>query len=484
MSFTFDSTNLIPILPEITILVLACTVLVVDLYLKEEQKGINHVITIVGLLIAIGVTGLVGGGERQVVFDGSYVRDAMSDVLKILIFIVSLFAFVYAKDYLRDRNLWAGEYYVLGLFAVLGMSIMVSANNLLVVYLGLELLALCLYAMVAFDRDSTTGAEAAMKYFVLGALGSGMLLYGMSMIYGATGSIELATVARTAVEQGTQNQVLVFGLVFLVIGIGFKFGAVPFHMWVPDVYQGAPTSVALFLGSAPKIAAFALAIRLLVDGLGGLHPDWQGMLIILALLSMGLGNLVAIAQTNLKRMLAYSTISHVGFIFLGLLAGSGQGYAAAMFYAIVYAVMAAGAFGLLLIISRAGFDAEDLEDLKGLNQRDSWYAAMMALIMFSMAGLPPTVGFMAKLLVLESIVRVDLWWLALIGVFFSIIGAFYYLRVIKLMYFDQPVTQEPLTAGPGARAALSVNGLAMLVLGIFPASLLSVCQNAFPLIRG
>jgi len=484
MSFTFDSTNLIPILPEITILVLACTVLVVDLYLKEEQKGINHVITIVGLLIAIGVTGLVGGGERQVVFDGSYVRDAMSDVLKILIFIVSLFAFVYAKDYLRDRNLWAGEYYVLGLFAVLGMSIMVSANNLLVVYLGLELLALCLYAMVAFDRDSTTGAEAAMKYFVLGALGSGMLLYGMSMIYGATGSIELATVARTAAEQGTQNQVLVFGLVFLVIGIGFKFGAVPFHMWVPDVYQGAPTSVALFLGSAPKIAAFALAIRLLVDGLGGLHPDWQGMLIILALLSMGLGNLVAIAQTNLKRMLAYSTISHVGFIFLGLLAGSGQGYAAAMFYAIVYAVMAAGAFGLLLIISRAGFDAEDLEDLKGLNQRDSWYAAMMALIMFSMAGLPPTVGFMAKLLVLESIVRVDLWWLALIGVFFSIIGAFYYLRVIKLMYFDQPVTQEPLTAGPGARAALSVNGLAMLVLGIFPASLLSVCQNAFPLIRG
>jgi len=479
MSFTFDSANLIPILPEIIILVLACTVLVVDLYLKEEHKGINHVITIAGLLIAVGITGLVGGGERQVVFDGSYVRDAMSDVLKILIFIVSLFAFVYAKDYLRDRNLWAGEYYVLGLFAVLGMSIMVSANNLLTVYLGLELLALCLYAMVAFDRDSTTGAEAAMKYFVLGALGSGMLLYGMSMIYGATGSIELATVARIAVEQGTQNQVLVFGLVFLVIGIGFKFGAVPFHMWVPDVYQGAPTPVALFLGSAPKIAAFALAIRLLVDGLGGLHPDWQGMLIILALLSMGLGNLIAIAQTNLKRMLAYSTISHVGFIFLGLLAGSGQGYAAAMFYAVVYAVMAAGAFGLLLIISRAGFDAEDLEDLKGLNQRDSWYAAMMALIMFSMAGVPPTVGFMAKLLVLESIVRVGLWWLALIGVFFSIIGAFYYLRVIKLMYFDQPVTQEPLTASPGARVALSVNGLAVLILGIFPASLLSVCQGAF-----
>lgn len=479
MSFTFDSANLIPILPEIAILVLASTVLVVDLYLKEEQKGINHVMTIVGLLIAIGLTGIVGGGERQVVFDGSYVRDGMSDVLKILIFVVSLFAFIYAKDYLRDRNMWTGEYYVLGLFAVLGMLIMVSANSLLVVYLGLELLALCLYAMVAFDRDSPGGAEAAMKYFVLGALGSGMLLYGMSMIYGATGSIELGEIARVAAEQGIQNKVLVFGLAFLVIGIGFKFGAVPFHMWVPDVYQGAPTPVVLFLGSAPKIAAFALAIRLLVDGLGALSADWQGMLMILAVLSMGLGNLIAIAQTNIKRMLAYSTISHVGFIFLGLLAGTAQGYASAMFYAIVYAIMAAGSFGLLVLISRKGFDAENLEDLKGLNDRDSWYAAMMALIMFSMAGVPPTVGFMAKLLVLEAVVRVDLWWLALIGVFFSIIGAFYYLRIVKLMYFDKPVVDEPLTAGPGARVAFSVNGLAMLVLGIFPAALLSVCQGAF-----
>jgi NADH-quinone oxidoreductase subunit N len=479
MPFTFDYASLVPALPEICILVLACTVLVVDLYLKEEQKGINHGLTIVGLLVAIGLTGLVGGGERQVVFFGSYVRDAMSDVLKILIFVVSLFAFVYAKDYLRDRDLWAGEYYVLGLFAVLGMLIMVSANSLLVVYLGLEVLALCLYAMVAFDRDSVGGSEAAMKYFVLGALGSGMLLYGMSMIYGATGSIELGAVAQAAAVHGTQDKVLVLGLSFLIVGIGFKFGAVPFHMWVPDVYQGAPTPVVLFLGSVPKIAAFALAIRLLVDGLGGLHGDWQGMLIILSVLSMGLGNLIAIAQSNIKRMLAYSTISHVGFIFLGLLAGSQQGYASAMFYAIVYAVMAAGGFGLLAIISRKGFDAENLEDLKGLNDRDSWHAAMMALIMFSMAGVPPTVGFMAKLLVLEAVVSAGLWWLALIGVFFSIIGAFYYLRIIKLMYFDEPVTREPLTAGAGAKVALSVNGLAVLVLGVFPASLLSVCQGAF-----
>jgi len=480
MPFTFDYTSLIPVLPEIAILVLASTVLVIDLYLTEEQKGFNHGLTIIGLLIAIVITAAVGGGERQVVFDGSYVRDAMSDALKILVFVVSLFAFVYAKDYLRERHIWSAEYYVLGLFAVLGMSIMVSANSLLVLYLGLELLALCLYPMVAFDRDSVGGSEAAMKYFVLGALGSGMLLYGMSMVYGATGSIDLPAVAQAMAEQGMQNKVLVFGLVFLIIGIGFKFGSVPFHMWVPDVYQGAPTPVVLFLGSAPKIAAFALAMRLLVDGLGGLHTDWQGMLIILSVLSMGLGNLVAIAQSNIKRMLAYSTISHVGFIFLGLLAGSGQGYAAAMFYAIVYALMAAGAFGLLVIISREDFDAENLEDLKGLNGRDSWYAAMMALIMFSMAGVPPTVGFMAKLLVLSAVVRVDLWWLAAVGVFFSIIGAFYYLRIVKLMYFDEPVSAEPLAAGAGARVAMSVNGLAMLLLGIFPASLLSVCQGAFP----
>jgi NADH-quinone oxidoreductase subunit N len=273
--------------------------------------------------------------------------------------------------------------------------------------------------------------------------------------------------------------VLVFGLVFLVVGIGFKFGAVPFHMWVPDIYQGAPTPVVAFLGSVPKLAAFALAIRVLVEGLGGLHHDWQGMLVILAVLSMGVGNLVAIAQTNLKRMLAYSTISHVGFIFLGLLAGTDQGYASAMFYAMVYAPMAAGSFGILALISRKGFDAENLDDLKGLNERDSWYAAMMALLMFSMAGVPPTVGFMAKLLVLEAVVRIDLVWLALVAVFFSIIGAFYYLRVVKVMYFDKPLTDAPLVTSGGVRVAMSVNGLAMLVLGLFPASLLALCQAAF-----
>ncbi|AGA89444.1 proton-translocating NADH-quinone oxidoreductase, chain N [Thioflavicoccus mobilis 8321] len=476
---TFDTVNLIPVLPEILMLIAASTVLLVDLYVKDANKGVLHTLTLIGLAIALATTILVGGGERLVVLEGHYVRDTLSDVLKAMILIVGLLVFVYSKDYLRDRDLATGEYYALALSALLGMMIMVSAGSFLAIYLGLELLALCLYALVAFDRDSQRGAEAAMKYFVLGALGSGMLLYGISMLYGATGSLELAEVAKVVAEQGMDNLVLVFGLAFLVVGIGFKFGAVPFHMWVPDIYEGAPTPVVLLLGSAPKIAALALAVRLLIDGLGGLLPDWQGMLVILSVLSMGLGNLLAIAQTNVKRMLAYSTISHVGFIFLGLLAGTADGFAAAMFYAIVYALMAAGAFGILLILSRRGFDAEKLDDLKGLNDRDTWYAAVMALMMFSMAGVPPFVGFMAKLFVLKAVVDIGMTWLAIVAVFFSIIGAFYYLRIVWLIYFDKPTTDAPLTDSGGVRVAMSLNGVAVLGLGLFPAALLAVCQAAF-----
>ncbi len=476
---TFDYAHLIPVVPEIAVLVLASTLLLVDLWLKDREKGVNHVIAVLGLLIVIGLTGLVGGGEREIVLGGTYVRDPMSDLLKIAILLISLLTFVYSRDYLRDRQMMVGEFYVLTLLAMLGMMVMVSANNFLTLYLGLELLALSLYTLVAFDRDSPKGAEAAMKYFVLGALGSGLLLYGLSMLYGATGSLELGAVAGAVALQGATNQVLVFGLVFVVIGIGFKFGAVPFHMWVPDTYEGAPNPVVLFLGSAPKIAAFALAFRLLVDGLGAMHAEWQGMLIILAVISMAVGNIVAIAQTNIKRMLAYSTISHVGFIFLGLIGGNAEAYSAAMFYAIVYALMAAGGFGLLVMMSREGFEVERLEDLKGMNERGSWQAAMMGLVMFSMAGVPPTVGFMAKLLVLEAVISVGLWWLALVAVFFSIIGAFYYLRVIKMMYFDKPETAEPLVFGTGARLAISINGLAILLLGLFPAVLLTYCQAAF-----
>ena len=475
----FDVANLYPVMPEIVLLTMACVVLVVDLFLKDSQRGISYTLSQLTLVGAIATAGWVGGGDPQVVLDGSYVRDAMSDVLKVFLYITSILAFIYSKDYLRDRGLFKGEYYVLGLFAILGMSIMVSANNFLVVYLGLELLALCLYAMVAFDRDSKAGSEAAMKYFVLGALASGMLLYGISMIYGGTGSIQFETVAQAVAAQGMDNKVLVFGLVFVIIGLAFKFGAVPFHMWVPDVYNGAPTAVALFLSSAPKIAAFALAMRMLVDGLEPLHADWQGMLVILAILSMGLGNLIAIAQSNIKRMLAYSTISHVGFIFLGILSASPEGYGAAMFYAIVYALMAAGAFGMLILLSRQGFEAENIQDFKGLNDRSSWYAAMMALLMFSMAGVPPTVGFLAKLVVLKAVIGADLVWVAVVGVFFSIIGAFYYLRIIKLMYFDKPTETADLVMGGEARVALSINGIAMLLLGLFPAGLMGICQAAF-----
>ncbi|MBT8428651.1 MAG: NADH-quinone oxidoreductase subunit NuoN, partial [Gammaproteobacteria bacterium] len=392
---------------------------------------------------------------------------------------VTLFGFVYAKDYLRGQGILRGEYYVLGLFAVLGMMVMISANSFLTVYLGLELLALCLYALVAFNRESKSGAEAAMKYFVLVALASGMLLYGISMVYGATGQLSFPEVAAVIAGGKADQTVLVFGLVFIVLGVSFKFGAVPFHMWVPDVYQGAPTSVTLFLGSAPKIAAFALAIRLLVDGLGGLVAQWQDMLIILAVLSMALGNLVAIAQTNIKRMLAYSTISHVGFIFLGLLSGTEKGFSAAMFYAIVYALTAAGGFGVITMLCRKGFDAENIHDLKGLNDRSPWLAFMMMLILFSMAGVPPTVGFFAKLFVLEAVVSIDLVWLAAVAVFFSIIGAFYYIRAVKVMYFDRPVDDAPLVASMDARVMMSINGLAMLGFGLFPAALLGACRAAF-----
>ncbi len=478
----FDASQLIPVLPEISLLTLACVVLVVDLFIREQNRIISYGIAQMGLILTIGVTFAVSRPETQILFDGNYIRDPMSDVLKVGVLLVSFLAFLYAKDYLRDRDLFKGEFYTLGLFAVLGMNVMISANSFLTIYLGLELLALSLYALVAFDRHSSNGAEAAMKYFVLGALASGMLLYGISMIYGAAGTLRFDELAQVLQKEDLNQLVLIFGVVFLVIGLAFKLGAVPFHMWVPDIYHGAPTAVTLFIGSAPKIAAFAITIRLLVDGLSGLHggwEGWQGMLIILAVLSMGVGNLIAIAQTNIKRMLGYSTISHVGFILLGILAGTQEGYTSAMFYTLVYALMSAGGFGVVIALSRKGFEAENLEDFKGLNQRNPWFAGMMLLLMFSMAGVPPTVGFFAKLFVLDAVVSVDLTWLALVGVFFSIIGAFYYIRVVKLMYFDQPADETPLNMGLDTQVALSLNGLSMLVLGLFPAGLYAVCGSVF-----
>ncbi|MCB1786289.1 MAG: NADH-quinone oxidoreductase subunit NuoN [Gammaproteobacteria bacterium] len=475
----YNLVTLQPVLPEIFLLTAACVILVVDLFLSDRTRLLTYGLSLAALIGGIALTQYAAGPERQVILDGSFVRDPMADVLKTGLLLVTLFAFVYAKDHLRALGILRGEYFVLGLFAVLGMMVMISANSFLVVYLGLELLALCLYALVAFHRDSKKGAEAAMKYFVLGALASGMLLYGISMVYGATGQIVFPDVAA-AIAAGTADQtVLVFGLVFIVIGVSFKFGAVPFHMWVPDVYHGAPTAVTLFLGSAPKIAAFALAMRLLVDGMGGLLVQWQDMLTILAVLSLALGNLVAVAQTNLKRMLAYSTISHVGFIFLGLLAGTDKGFSAAMFYAIVYALTAAGGFGVVTMLSRNGFDAENIHDLKGLNERSPWLAFMMMLILFSMAGVPPTVGFFAKLFVLDAVISIDMVWLAAVAVFFSIIGAFYYIRAVKVMYFDKPIDNTPLVSSMDTQVMVSVNGLAMLAFGLFPAALMNACRAAF-----
>jgi NADH-quinone oxidoreductase subunit N len=478
----FQAIDLFTLLPELVVLITACTVLIVDLYLPAERKDTNQLISFAGLLIALASVGVVGlgfGPTSTLAFGDAFVRDPMSDLLKGAVLVVTLLAFAYSARYMREREMWVGEFHVLVLLALLGILIMISANGFLTLYLGLELLALCLYALVAFNRDSATGAEAAMKYFVLGALGSGMLLYGISMIYGATGALGFGDVAAAIGEDGTGNRILVFGLVFVMIGIAFKFGAVPFHMWIPDVYQGAPAPVALFLSSAPKVAAFAMAARILVDAFSGLSGDWADILIILSVLSMGLGNVVAIAQSNIKRMLGYSTISHVGFIFLGLLAGSQAGYAAAMFYAVVYALMAAGAFGVLVMLSHKGFEAENLDDLKGLGERDPWLAAMMTLVMFSMAGVPPLVGFMAKLLVLQAVIDIGLVWLALVAVAFSIVGAFYYLRVVKMIYFDQPEVDGPVDGSRDARIAVSVNGLSMLLLGLFPATLLSLCEAAF-----
>ncbi len=477
----FDLSTLLPVMPEIFLLAATCAILVIDLFLSQENRFFTYGLSLVTLAATLALVLAVGGGPAETLLHGAYIRDPMGDLLKVALLAVTAFAFFYSRAYLQERGLFRGEFYVLSLLALLGMMVMVSAGGFLSLYLGLELLALSLYALVAFDRGSDRGAEAAMKYFVLGAIASGMLLYGISMVYGATGRLDFAGVAGAVAGEGADRVVLLFGVVFIVIGIAFKFGAVPFHMWAPDVYHGAPVVVTAFLGSVPKIAAFAMAMRILVEGLGALGLGWQGwegMLILLAVLSMAVGNIVAIAQTNIKRMLAYSTIAHVGFILLGILAGNDDGRGAAMFYAITYALTAVGGFGLLAILSRKGVEAENLHDLKGLNERSPWLAGMMLLILFSMAGVPPLVGFFAKLFVLDALVKADLVWLAVVAVAFSVIGAFYYLRVVKVIYFDKPITQAPVTGGLDARIALSVNGLAVLYFGLFPAALLTACRLA------
>ncbi len=465
--------------PEIFLLSATCLVLVIGLFLKPEQRQLNYWMAQASLVVTLFLSYQQTGHNPVTGFEGAYSLDAMSVSLKCWILIVVIGGFLYSRDYLSERQIARGEYYALGLFATAGMMIMVSANNMLTVYLGLELLALSLYAMVALYRDNSDSSEAAMKYFVLGALASGMLLYGMSMIYGATGSLDLQVIGDVLAGKSERSTGARFGLVFVIVGLAFKLGAVPFHMWVPDVYDGAPTSVTLFISTAPKIAAFAMIIRLLVDGMSTLHADWQQMLSILAALSMIVGNLVAIAQTNIKRMLAYSTISHVGFLLMGIVAANAQGYSASMFYAITYAFTTMAAFGVLLALSRNGFEATSLQDLAGLAKRNKLLAVVMMLAMISLAGVPPMVGFYAKLSVLRAVIDTGYLWLAIVAVVMSVVGAFYYLRIIKLMYFDEPVESVEVSPAGDVSLGLSVNGLAVLAFGIFPGIIMSACVAAF-----
>ncbi len=478
-----DKMNFLLAAPEIWVLCMACFILVFDLFLRPERKGIIHMLAMLTLIFAAIITlraDYTNSGEvMALAFNDAFIRDRMGDLLKLFSYLVLGFVFVYAKFYLRQFSMFRADFYTLALFALLGIMLLISANNLVMIYLGLELSALSSYALVAYDRDSNRGSEAAMKYFVLGSMASGMLLYGMSMIYGATGSLDLAAISAAAGEADDMRLILGFGLAFLVVGLAFKLGVVPFHMWIPDVYHGAPAGVTLFISSVPKMAAFAMAFRLLQTGLGDLHADWQQMLAVLALLSIVLGNLAAIAQSNIKRMLAYSTISHMGFILLGFLPGTAVGYSSAMYYVIVYSLMSAAAFGMVILLSTRGVEAEKLDDFRGLNQRNSWFAAVMAMIMFSMAGIPVFVGFFAKWLVIQAAIEAGLSWLAIVAVVFSVIGAFYYLRVIKLMYFDEPQTEAAIAAPVDFRAVLSLNGVLMLGLGIFSSSLIAICVRAF-----
>jgi NADH-quinone oxidoreductase subunit N len=484
----FVMPDLYPAAPEIFLLLMSFLVLFVDLIFGATHRWMTAMLTMITLLGCAAITLVTSDGQTTLTFSNMFVDDLLSDFLKLMTYLAVIMMLVYSRQYLADRGLDKGEFYLLVLYATLGMMVMISAANFLTMYLGLELMSLSLYALVAIDRDSPRATEAAMKYFTLGALASGLLLYGMSMIYGATGSLEIGGVAQALYHGQSEKTVLVFGLVFLVAGVAFKLGLVPFHMWIPDVYHGAPTAVTMFIGSAPKFAAFAMALRLLVFALFGLADDWQKMLLIMAVLSIGLGNLAAIAQTNIKRMLAYSAISHMGYMVLGLMSGvvGGQvdaftavnAYSSALYYTVAYVLMSLGAFGMVLLLSRAGYEAENLEDFKGLNKRSPWFAAMMLIIMFSMAGIPFFIGFFAKFAVLLAAIKAGHTAVAVVAVMFSLVGAFYYLRVVKLMYFDTPVDSAPITAGLDLRVLLSLNGLAVAGFGLFPDAVMMVCTTA------
>jgi NADH-quinone oxidoreductase subunit N len=487
-----NNMNLIPVYPEIFLLIATSVILLIDMFLPDAKRVITYVLSLVALVVCAVLTFTsYAGGETVYTFSNMFVSDPLSSLLKLFSYLAIGLTLIYGRQYNSDRGIvggghLGGEFYALALFALLGQMVMISGNSFLSIYLGLELMSLSLYALVALRRDNVGSTEAAMKYFILGALASGFLLYGISMLYGATGSLELNDVFRAIVSGTVDRNVLVFGIVFVVAGLAFKLGAVPFHMWVPDVYHGAPTPMTLLIGGAPKLAAFAMVFRILVEGLLPLAIDWQQMLMVLAVLSIIVGNVTAIAQTNIKRMLAYSTISHMGFMLLGMMSGVVDGnlfqavnaYSSSLFYAITYVLTTLGTFGVILLMARSGFEADTLDDFKGLNQRSPWFAGIMLVLMFSLAGIPPMVGFYAKLSVLQAVLGTGQIWLAVLAVVFSLVGAFYYLRVIKNMYFDEPADSGKITASFDVRIALSLNGLAALVIGLWPGHLMDACTNA------
>jgi NADH-quinone oxidoreductase subunit N len=472
--------DILIMVPEFFLVAAACILLLADAFMKPAERVYLHWLSI-GVLIVAGYLVIAHQPTGTVTaFNGMFIRDGLSEILKLFALLSTILVFIYGRPYMVDRKLFVGEFYTLMLFAVIGVMLLVSAGNLVMIYLGLELLTLSSYALVALNRDSSLSSEAAIKYFILGALSSGMLLYGMSMVYGATGTLDLVQL-HAAAPSSTSPHLLVFGLVFLLIGIAFKLGVAPFHMWIPDVYQGAPTAVTAFIGSASKLAAFGMAFRLLATGMGDYAQHWQAMLAALAVVSLAIGNVVAIVQTNIKRLLAYSTISHMGYLLLGLVNATPEGYSAAMFYVVSYALMSTAAFGVILALSRAGFECEEIEDFKGLNQRSPWMAFLMMLCLFSLAGVPPLFGFFAKLLVLQAAIHAGMMWLAIVGAVFAIIGLYYYLHVVKVMYFDKPVEGTVVRLQPDftLRIALSLNALVLLALGVYWGPLLGWCKQAF-----
>jgi len=484
-------TNLVPVYAEIFLLIATSAILLIDMYLKAGKRNLTYALSLLAIA-GCAVFSFVdfNAGTTVFTFNGMYVSDPMSNLLKLFTYAATAMTLVYSRQYIGERDMTSGnlggEFYVLALFAMLGQMIMISGNSMLSIYLGLELMSLSTYALVALRRDHAMSTEAAMKYFVLGALASGFLLYGMSMIYGATGSLDITTIGQVTSANQADPMILVFGLVFLVAGLAFKLGVVPFHMWVPDVVQGAPTAVTILLGGAPKLATFAIIIRLLVEALPSMAFDWQQMLMVVAVLSLAFGNITAIAQTNLKRMLAYSTIAQMGFVVLALVVGNIGGdttdaaaaYSAGMYYTIIYVLTTVGTFGLIMMLARAGHEAELISDFKGLGKRSPWFAIVMTILMFSLAGVPPMVGFIAKYAVLQAVANAGMVWLAVVAVMFSLIGAFYYLRIVKTIWFDEAVDTSAISTPLDMRIIMSLNGVAIVVMGVIPGSLLAVCYSA------